>query len=539
MVNTPEPPPLVVRLEKLAAANSGRIPALAPLDDFSLYRLVATEMARAALQEGGDGLILITDGQTAHRIDLLDEVRASAQAIYIYGEPPPDWARAGNVIAAQDEHFREQDRICLLFSSQLALAAFGTLNLDRDFGADSFEGFWTTDRETVTAFMGILPGDADVSPRPALATSPGHTGVAMRLAAMQAGLLASRQRDISMDKDDLSSVLEILKAISAKRSAHDILYVFVEKIASVVSADRCSIVRVWGESRTGQVMASHEDATLANHNIELDKYPELIHVQRTAESAVINDVASHPITRSVATQLKAAGVRSLLVIPIVLFDRNVGSLFLRAMRTRGSFTLREISFFEIVAEAASNALERAELFESIQRANERLEVLATTDGLTGLFNHRRFRERLAEEVERALRYDTPLACMIFDVDDFKLVNDKHGHLVGDRVLCEIAERTARTVRRSDIVARYGGEEFVVIMPQTTREGAMAQAERLRVEVANEPFGGTGTHLTVTISVGVSTLDRDTELDSEAIILKADRALYRAKGTGKNRVEFGL
>lgn len=105
-------------------------------------------------------------------------------------------------------------------------------------------------------------------------------------------------------------------------------------------------------------------------------------------------------------------------------------------------------------------------------------------------------------------------------------------------MCEIAERTARTVRRSDIVARYGGEEFVVIMPQTSREGAIAQAERLRAEVAEEPFGGDSVSMTVTISVGVATLDRSTELDSEALIMKADRALYRAKGGGKNRVEFG-
>ena len=537
-MNASEQPPLVERLEQHAVETGGRSTILATLDDLSVYRLIATEVARAALQDGGEGLVLVTDGETAKCIDMLEELRAVCKSIHVFGEPPSNWRRAGNVFSAHDAYFREQDRLLIVLSNELSLAAFGTRNIATDFGADSFHGCWTADRSTVGALLALLPSEVGCIAQPLHPSSLANSGVAMRLAAMQAGMLVSRQRDISMDKDDLSSVLEILKAMSAKRSAHDILYVFVEKIASVVSADRCSVVRVWGESRTGQVMASHEDASLANYDIDLDKYPELTHVQRTAESLVINDVANHGVTRPVLQNLRAARIRSLLVIPIVLFDRNVGSLFLRAMRTSGSFTLREISFFEIVAEAASNALERAELFESIQLANERLEVLATTDGLTGLFNHRRFRERLSEEVERALRYDTPLACMIFDVDDFKQVNDQYGHLMGDRVLCEIGERTARTVRRSDIVARYGGEEFVVIMPQTTREGAVAQAERLRAEIANAPFGLAEASFTVTVSVGVATLDRTTELDSEALILKADRALYRAKGTGKNRVEFG-
>src|SRR5690606_13807358 len=117
---------------------------------------------------------------------------------------------------------------------------------------------------------------------------------------------------------------------------------------------------------------------------------------------------------------------------------------------------REISFFEIVAEAAANALERAQLFESIQVANERLEQLAITDGLTGLYNHRHFRDRLESEFQRALRYKLPLSLLLFDVDDFKQLNDTFGHLQGDHILRELAQRTLTSVRHSDFVSRYGG-----------------------------------------------------------------------------------
>ncbi|MFP4499596.1 MAG: diguanylate cyclase [Candidatus Hydrogenedentota bacterium] len=509
---------------------------LAPVDDLALYHLIADSMVRALAQHSAEELVMVVDSHTARRLESIEEIRPAAAAIYHYGDPPSEWGHAGNLTVIVDGgEFRAEDCILLLFNRQAALAILGTRNPAVEHGADSFTGAWTSHRESVQRILARLPECGHVA-MPAPDKEPGSLlETSMHLATLHTNLLVSRQRTISMDKDDLASVLEILKAISAKRSAHDILFVFVENIARVVSSDRCSIVRVWGKHKTGQVLASHEDASLTNRKIELSKYPELKHVLHSTEKIVINDVYNHPITKPCVPDLKKTHIRSLLVIPIVLFDRNVGSLFLRAMRTAGSFTLREISFFEIVAEAAANALERAELFESIQQANERLEYLATTDGLTGLFNHRSFRERLEEEVQRALRYQTPLACMIFDVDNFKTINDSYGHLQGDSILAEIAERTNRTVRRTDIVARYGGEEFVVIMPQTGPGGALTQAERVRAEIAKLPFKSNRGGIPVSVSVGVAVLEHGAAQDSEGLILKADRALYKAKAAGKNCV----
>ncbi len=123
------------------------------------------------------------------------------------------------------------------------------------------------------------------------------------------------------------------------------------------------------------------------------------------------------------------------------------------------------------------------------------------------------------------------------MDNFKNINDSYGHLQGDSILVELAERTARTVRRSDIVARYGGEEFVVIMPQTGSDGALAQAERVRKEIARMPFKSNRGGIKVSVSVGVAVLDHGGGMDSESLILKADRALYRAKASGKNCVSL--
>src|SRR5690606_37222305 len=318
----------------------------------------------------------------------------------------------------------------------------------------------------------------------------------------------------------------------------DILFVFVESIARVVPMTRCSIVRVWGGDDVGHVLASHEDKSVNDLPISLNKYPELQRALDDSQKIVISDVLKDPLTQPFSEDLNRANIRSIVVVPIVLFDETVGSLLLRGARSDGPFTSREISFCEIVAEAAANALERAHLFESIQKANEGLELLAVTDGLTGLYNHRYFRDRLADEFERATRYKLPLACLILDVDNFKRIHDTFGHLRGDSVLKEIPARVMRSVRRPDIVARDGGEEIVVIMPQTGAQGAVAQAERIRRKIGELPFGEANNAIRVTVSIGAGVLQHGVMQDCEALIREADSALYDAKAAGKNKVVLG-
>jgi len=170
--------------------------------------------------------------------------------------------------------------------------------------------------------------------------------------------------------------------------------------------------------------------------------------------------------------------------------------------------------------------------EELQRANEVLEQLSITDGLTKLHNHRYFQEALAREIKRVARSNEPLSILLLDIDDFKALNDRHGHAEGDALLVHIAHVLNESVRESDVLARYGGEEFVVLATGTDLEGAVFLAEKLRTAVAESMVTTTeGARLRVTVSIGVSEFAGD----RKRFFAAADRALYRAKGAGKNCV----
>lgn len=174
--------------------------------------------------------------------------------------------------------------------------------------------------------------------------------------------------------------------------------------------------------------------------------------------------------------------------------------------------------------------------ENILDKTVKLEKDAITDGLTGLFNHKFFYNRLESEISRAIRGATKVSILIIDADNFKQYNDKYGHPKGDEVLRRIASSIRESVRSVDIAARYGGEEFAVIMTETGKNGAMVVAEKIRSSIEQQMFQdeGGGTSHNVTVSIGVSTYPDDTK-DMNELIKLADDALYTAKREGKNRV----
>jgi diguanylate cyclase (GGDEF)-like protein len=169
----------------------------------------------------------------------------------------------------------------------------------------------------------------------------------------------------------------------------------------------------------------------------------------------------------------------------------------------------------------------------LQQANELLEQLSITDGLTKLHNHRFFQDQLTREIRRATRSSSPLALLLIDIDDFKSLNDRFGHAAGDELLYGLATIMNSVVRSSDLLARYGGEEFAVLAPATDAEGAYQLAEKLRTAIAESSFiVGESMRLTrVTVSVGVAVFQGD----RKKFFDDADRALYRAKAAGKNCV----
>ena len=197
------------------------------------------------------------------------------------------------------------------------------------------------------------------------------------------------------------------------------------------------------------------------------------------------------------------------------------------------FTREEEELLEYLAGQAVVSIENASLHETVERQ-------AVTDDLTGLANMRAFTSILDRELERSRRFETPLGLVMMDIDDFKRVNDTYGHQQGDEVLAQVAGVLRGISRDLDAPARYGGEELAVVLPQTDAEGAALLAERMRegVEALRVPRVRGGGSLGVTASFGVASVP-DTAADRKSLIAAADTALYRAKRTGKNRVERAL
>lgn len=178
-----------------------------------------------------------------------------------------------------------------------------------------------------------------------------------------------------------------------------------------------------------------------------------------------------------------------------------------------------------------------QLYEALQEKNQQLEKLANRDGLTGLYNHRYFHEQLYKDFLRAKRYHESLSCILLDIDYFKKFNDTYGHQTGDIVLSKLGQVIRDTIRDSDFAARYGGEEFAIILHYTERPAALHVAERLRQIVEHYDIRDKNNVLRVTISLGIATFPHEQISSPKQIVECADKALYKAKENGRNRVEY--
>jgi diguanylate cyclase (GGDEF)-like protein len=216
-----------------------------------------------------------------------------------------------------------------------------------------------------------------------------------------------------------------------------------------------------------------------------------------------------------------------LLYPIIVHERLLGvAHWIRPVHR--PFAQEDVTRLASLVPQAAVALENL-------RIREEIHSLAATDGLTGLWNHRRMHDLLAEEMRRSSRYHRALSALMLDVDSFKAFNDTYGHPNGDQLLRRIAGVLHNNVRTVDHLGRYGGEEFLVILPETTKDDACRLAERIRSEVeahATVTIDEVTVHRTV--SVGVASYPEDA-LNPAELVQRADEALYRAKRAGKNCV----
>lgn len=224
----------------------------------------------------------------------------------------------------------------------------------------------------------------------------------------------------------------------------------------------------------------------------------------------------------------ASGAASALAVAVRLGNRPFGVVGVYGRTDGRRFEEEDAAILQTLVHQAETAMDNAWFYEEARR-------LSLTDGLTGVWNRRHFELRMTEECQRAVRFGEPFGVVLLDVDHFKRVNDSWGHQAGDAVLVELARRLDLATREVDVLARYGGEEFALILPKTDVEGAFTLASKVRESVAAEPFSFDSGSIQVTISAGTAACPEH-GITVSALVGAADEALYRAKGSGRNRVE---
>ena len=216
---------------------------------------------------------------------------------------------------------------------------------------------------------------------------------------------------------------------------------------------------------------------------------------------------------------------SLLVLPLLVKDEVIGTFTIAAKRP-GAFPGDKREMLGVIANQVAISMQNARMYQVV-------EEQATTDGLTGLVNHRTFQERFQAMLGRAERHHFPVSLILTDIDHFKKINDNYGHPTGDDVLRRIAAILGARARKIDIGARYGGEEFAIVLEATDRAGAQNLAERIRAEVEQQTFQSSKGPFKATLSLGVASYPDDATVKAD-IISHADKALYSAKHGGRNR-----
>jgi diguanylate cyclase (GGDEF)-like protein len=232
----------------------------------------------------------------------------------------------------------------------------------------------------------------------------------------------------------------------------------------------------------------------------------------------------------------AKQVAEIAVAPFFRMGSHIGLLSAAALR--GPFTDLDNKFIRLFG---GHLADRISGLLLQRKAMEILTARATTDTLTGLLNRGAIIDRLASQFALSKRTRQPLSVILLDVDFFKKINDTHGHQAGDDVLCEVSRRLLMQTRQEDGVGRYGGEEFLVVLYPCGEEEAARTAERIRASIEEQPCRigeDDAAGLSVTASLGVSTVPRYGETTKEALIKRADDALYRSKAEGRNRVTVG-
>jgi len=319
---------------------------------------------------------------------------------------------------------------------------------------------------------------------------------------------------------DLLVLLQLTEQLTDGRALEDALRAVTDATLAILPGDHASI-RLLDASRS-QLLASARSGIA--HDAPSAPLSAGVGISGwvLAHGEPVRLVDVRKDARFAAMPGQGFHISSMVVEPLMSEGATIGVL---------AVSSQELNSFSATDELLARLLANCSV-GPIQRA--RLERLAVTDDLTLAFNARYLGPRLAEEMERARRTDKPLSVLLLDLDHFKLVNDRHGHAVGDQVLRAFVDRVRAATRRVDVLVRRGGEEFVLLMPSTTMAHAKVIAERVRRHASEEPIVVGSAHVMQTVSIGVATWDG--RQSAAALQRRADDAMYDAKQRGRNRVE---
>ncbi len=328
------------------------------------------------------------------------------------------------------------------------------------------------------------------------------------------------EEELVIEKRKLEQILDFDEKIVTIHEYDPLIDFIVERTAAILGARRCSLM-LWDEETKELFIRGAkglEEGIIKGCRVKPGEAVSGLVAQSRMPLLVKNVEYDERFKRAGKLYYLS---RSFMSVPIVLEEKLTGVINVTDKGRAESFTEIDLRILGAIAREVAIALENVRLYKE-------LNFLTVTDPLTLIYNYRQFFKSLNYEIKRRKRMAGHLSLIIMDIDDFKLYNDTFGHLEGDALLKDVGRILKTQLRETDIVCRYGGDEFAVILPDITLEGARIAAEKIRQAVENTSF-----KMKVTVSMGIA--DYESRLNQYEFILKADRALYKAKREGKNRV----
>jgi len=335
--------------------------------------------------------------------------------------------------------------------------------------------------------------------------------------------------------DSNISLLEQVTPLARQINCLDIDRIADVCIKSIPKLVRASFASLYILDETNNILHlhKHNHPFLINKIVSLNQTPTPLMVMavRSKELILVPDIDTHkkPVIRK-SQRVFAENYRTnnCAIVPLICQDRVVGVLNLADKMDSNRFNSGDIALIELFSQLVGASIGNIKLFEKIQRQ-------ATTDGLTGLVNHKTFYEILEKELWRSRRYGGRISLIMIDIDNLKSINDAYGHRAGDKAIRKISKRIKECIRQIDTAARYGGDEFAVILLNTSLDDAVIVAQRMVDAVASSQATWQKEQIPLSISVGLGQYDPDTT--PEDITSRSDQALYMAKQAGKNTVRI--